>query len=75
MEDAIKTANARGVLINSLFQLDDINWRCSIRAKAEPVFEYGDGLSPKEAIENALERAKGRIKFAEVKEDFSDILG
>lgn len=48
-----------GVLLNNLFQLDNGTWRASVRDKKNSLaFEFGDGLTPSDAVNDALRKHK-----------------
>lgn len=60
LEEILAPIAKRGWLLNNLFQLDSGVWRCSIRNAVDRVaYEFGDGASPSQAVQAALQKAGG----------------
>lgn len=68
IEDAIAAIHAKGLLVNNLFQTDAMTgyekkklWQANIRSAPPDAsfFEFGRGVTPQEALQEALKKTNG----------------
>jgi len=63
IEHWLREVKRRGLRVNNLFHLNSGMWRCNVRAADNSHFyEFGNGVDPQHAIEEALARVDAARK-------------
>ena len=66
IEQWLREVKRRGLRVNNLFHLDSGMWRCNLRTAGPPArtdyYEFGNGVDPQHAIEQALGKVTAAMK-------------
>lgn len=75
LEAVLSEISSSGFLVNNLFQLYDGRWRASLRKEDTFAYDFGEGISPTDALLRALSASLNSSGTPIVRNTFTAISG